>query len=163
MNNQAYIFIIFIINGIIIGFLFDCFRIIRKSFKTSDMITYIEDILFWIIAGITTLYFIFIYNNGEIRFYIFLGILIGILFYMLTISKFIIKISVSIISFLKDIVTKAVNILVYPIKILFRIFRKTLLRPISFIFINIRTLFTKSRLNLVNLQKKCKNLQKQSK
>ena len=35
MNNQAYTFIIFIINGIIIGFLFDCFRIIRKSFKTE--------------------------------------------------------------------------------------------------------------------------------
>lgn len=65
MNNQAYTFIIFIINGIIIGFLFDCFRIIRKSFKTSDIITYIEDILFWIIAGITTLYFIFIYNNRR--------------------------------------------------------------------------------------------------
>lgn len=65
MNNQAYTFIIFVINGIIIGFLFDCFRIIRKSFKTSDIITYIEDILFWIIAGITTLYFIFIYNNRR--------------------------------------------------------------------------------------------------
>lgn len=65
MNNQAYTFIIFIINGIIIGLLFDCFRIIRKSFKTSDMITYIEDILFWIIAGIITLYFIFIYNNRR--------------------------------------------------------------------------------------------------
>jgi len=65
MNNQAYTFIIFIINGIINGILFDCFRIARKSFKTSDVITYVEDILFWIIAGIITLYFIFVFNNRR--------------------------------------------------------------------------------------------------
>lgn len=65
MANQAYIFIVFIINGILIGILFDCFRILRKSFKTSDLITYIEDILFWVIAGIVTLYFIFYYNNRR--------------------------------------------------------------------------------------------------
>lgn len=65
MTNQAYTFIVFILNGIIIGILFDCFRILRKSFKTSDIITYIEDILFWIIAGIITLYFIFCYNNRR--------------------------------------------------------------------------------------------------
>ncbi|MCI8482033.1 MAG: hypothetical protein HFJ27_02915 [Clostridia bacterium] len=63
MNHQAYIFVIFILNGLIIGVLFDCFRILRKSFKTSDMITYIEDIFFWILAGIVTLYFIFSYNH----------------------------------------------------------------------------------------------------
>ncbi|MBO5478942.1 MAG: spore cortex biosynthesis protein YabQ [Clostridia bacterium] len=71
MNNQAYTFLVFIINGIIIGFLFDCFRILRKSFKTSDIITYIEDILFWIITGIVTLYFIFFYNNRRNTFLYF--------------------------------------------------------------------------------------------
>ncbi len=48
-----------------IGLLFDCFRVLRKSFKTSDFVTYIEDIFFWIIAGMITLYFIFIYNNRR--------------------------------------------------------------------------------------------------
>ena len=43
-SNQAYLFLIFTINGILIGFLFDIFRILRKSFKTNDLITYIEDI-----------------------------------------------------------------------------------------------------------------------
>ena len=52
VTNQAYLFCIFIINGIIIGILFDFFRILRKTFKTSDLITYIEDSLFWILTGI---------------------------------------------------------------------------------------------------------------
>ena len=46
VENQAYLFLIFIINGIVIGLLFDIFRILRKSFKTSDIITYVQDILF---------------------------------------------------------------------------------------------------------------------
>lgn len=33
MNNQAYLFVIFIINGALVGFLFDIFRIIRKRLK----------------------------------------------------------------------------------------------------------------------------------
>ena len=41
--NQANLFLIFTINGILIGLLFDIFRILRKSFKTPDIITYIED------------------------------------------------------------------------------------------------------------------------
>lgn len=71
MNNQAYAFMMFIVNGIIIGILFDCFRILRQSFKTSDMVTYVEDILFWILTGITTLYFIFSYNNRTNTFICF--------------------------------------------------------------------------------------------
>ena len=57
--NQASLFLIFVINGIIIGLVFDIFRILRKSFKTSDIITTIEDILFWIITGIIILYSIY--------------------------------------------------------------------------------------------------------
>ena len=71
VTNQAYLFCIFIINGIIIGILFDFFRILRKTFKTSDLITYIEDSLFWILTGIIILYSIFVFNNGEIRFLYF--------------------------------------------------------------------------------------------
>ena len=56
--NQSYVFIIFIINGLIIGILFDLFRILRKSFKTTNTITYIEDILFWLL----TRFFINLFN-----------------------------------------------------------------------------------------------------
>lgn len=80
--NQAYIFLIFVLNGILIGFLFDIFRILRLSFKTKDFVTYIEDIIFWILTGGIILYSIFIFSNGEIRFYMFLGLIIGIVLYM---------------------------------------------------------------------------------
>ena len=62
--NQANLFLIFTINGILIGLLFDIFRILRKSFKTSDIITYCEDLLFWILTGLLLLYSIFTFNAG---------------------------------------------------------------------------------------------------
>lgn len=101
ITNQAFLFLIFTLDGLIIGLLFDFFRILRKSFKTPNFVTYIEDILFWILTGFLVLYSIFTFNNGEIRFFIFLGIGIGIILYMLIFSNFIIKINVTIIGILK--------------------------------------------------------------
>ncbi len=96
IQSQAYIFIMFILNGIIVGLLFDIFRIIRKTFKTSDFVTYIEDSIFWIMSGVFTLYFIFTFNSGEIRLYIFLGILLGIVLYILLISKYFVRVNTAI-------------------------------------------------------------------
>lgn len=154
MVNQAYLFIVFIINGVLIGILFDLFRILRKSFKTSDFITYIEDITFWVLAGFLTLYFIFNFNNGEIRFYILLGIVLGIITYIITFSKYIIKFSVKIVSFIKCIISKINQIIIYPLKFIINILKKVLFRPISFICINIRKIFTNSKFSISNFIKK---------
>ena len=91
MSNQAYVFLIFILNGLIIGIFFDIFRILRKSFKTSDFRTNLQDILFWIITGSILLFSIFKFNNGELRAYIFLGVFLGVAMYMLLFSKTFIK------------------------------------------------------------------------
>ena len=140
--NQVYLFFIFIANGVLIGILFDFFRILRKSFKTSDIVTYIEDFLFWILTGFSILYFMFVFNNGEIRLFMFLGIAVGITLYMLIFSSFLIKINVTIITFLKKVISKIIGIILIPFKFIKRLFFK----PISFIFINIR----KSSTNLYN-------------
>ena len=138
IENQAYLFGIFVINGIVIGLLFDFFRILRKSFKTNDFITYIEDILFWILAGIILLYSIFIFNNGEIRLFMFLAVLLGIIIYILSISSYIIKINVKIINCIKFIIIKIWNIISIPFTYIIKILRKLSFRPISFIIINIK-------------------------
>ena len=103
MSNQAYVFLIFILNGLIIGILFDIFRILRKSFKTSDFRTNLQDILFWIITGSILLFSIFKFNNGELRAYIFLGVFLGVAMYMLLFSKTFIKINVFIVNCIKTI------------------------------------------------------------
>lgn len=144
-NNfeQMHSFLLFMLTGIMISILFDLFRISRKIFHTSDIITYIEDALFWIVSGILTLYSIFIFNNGELRFYIFIGIFVGIILYMVFISKYFIKINVMIISFIKRIISKIVNLILIPIKFAFSTIKKIIFKPFSFICINLRKFVTK--------------------
>lgn len=126
VTNQAYLFLIFIINGIIIGVLFDFFRILRKTIKTKDAITYIQDILFWILTGFIVLYSTFTFNNGEIRIFMFIAILIGVIFYMTLISSYVIKVNVTIINFIKNIIQKIFNILITPTENFIKILQKNL-------------------------------------
>lgn len=159
-TNQAYNFFIFMINGCGIGIIFDIFRILRKAFKTSDLITYIEDILFWILSGILTLYTITMFNDGEIRLYIFVAIIIGAFLYILTISKFIIKASVFIINFIKSVLGKIIFIITYPIKLLYNVIRKIFLKPINFICINIKKILSKPVKNIQKTKNRIKNYKK---
>lgn len=109
---------IFILNGAIIGIIFDIFRILRQSFKTPNIITYIEDVLFWLIATFSVIYSLFVFNNGEIRGYLFIGLFLGVVLYLLFFSKIIIKISVKIIIFVKQLIYNLLKIVINPLKIL---------------------------------------------
>lgn len=135
--SQLYLFSIFILTGFLIGIIFDIFRVLRKSFKTPDLITYIQDILFWILVGILVLYSIFTFNNGELRIFIFIAIFIGFLLYLLLFSKTFILINVSTIMFIKKIITFILKIILFPFKQL----KKIIIKPVSFITINIRKFF----------------------
>ena len=143
ITNQAYLFLIFVINGLLIGLLFDMFRILRISFKTKDLVTYIEDIIFWILTGIIVLYSIFAFNNGEIRFFMFFAIVIGVVLYMTLFSNYVIKSSVHIIKILKNIFGFIYKIVKIPFVYLGKIIKKIFFKPISFITINIRKSSTK--------------------
>lgn len=124
VQNQTYLFLVFTITGIIIGLLFDFFRILRKSFKTTDLVTCIEDILFWILTGVIILYNIWYFNNGEIRLFMLLGIIIGVIIYLLTLSNIIRKIFIIFMTFFKNLIRKILKILVVPFKPLLLIYKK---------------------------------------
>lgn len=124
--NQAYLFLIFILNGLFIGIIFDIFRILRRSFETPNLVTYIEDCIFWILSAMSFLYTLFVFNNGEIRGYMFIGLLLGIAVYMLFFSKTIVKVSVKIITFFKEALYKIFKIIIYPVKIIFEAIKKAI-------------------------------------
>ena len=110
-QNQAYLFLVFSLTGVAIGILFDFFRILRRSIKTSNLVTYIQDILFWILTGIIVLNSIWYFNNGELRIFVFLGLIIGLLIYMTTLSSIIVKIFTKLLVIL-------INILKVPFKMI---------------------------------------------
>ena len=153
MQNQVYVFIAFILNGFLIGIIFDCFRILRKSFKTPDFVTYIEDILFGIITGLLILYSILKFNNGELRLFLFIGIFLGLLLYLLVFSKVFIKTSVFIISTIKKIIN---YIIIIPIKFIYKLIRKIFFKPIVVICFSIKNWVKKIKFTEIKINKKKK-------
>ena len=155
VENQAYLFLVFSLTGIFIGCLFDMFRVLRKLFKTSDLITSIEDIIFWILTGIIILYVVWYFNDGEIRLYMLFGLIIGITIYALTISNIFLKILFNVFNKLKNIIVLFLNIM------------KSILNPfLSFfskIFNNILKIlikFIKKIKKILNLSNKRGNVEK---
>lgn len=133
VQNQAYLFLFFSLTGVEIGILFDFFRILRRTIKTGNIVTYIQDILFWILTGILVLYNIWYFNNGEIRVYMFLGIIIGTLIYMSTLSNIFVKLFTKILSTI-------IKVLEIPFKTIITIFRKIITAMLSFFTKNAKKL-----------------------
>ena len=63
----------------------------------------------------------------------FIAILIGVIFYMTLISSYIIKINVTIINFIKNIIQKIFNILITPFKWIYKFVKRILYKPLSFV------------------------------
>lgn len=136
--EQTQVFIIFVIVGIIISFLFDIFRILRKVYKFSNMLIYMQDILFWLLTGIIILQAIFKFNSGDIRIFLFLGIFVGVFIYISLFSIYVIKIGSFILKLINTLIRKLINVFKVPIcKILdfmikyYRNLRKNVLKKLK--------------------------------
>lgn len=141
-------FVLGIFLGAGIGLTYDAFRILRKAIKTSDFFVFIEDVLFFILAGTTTFNFLLETNMGKIRFYILFAELIGMLIYFNTISKIIMGVSNQIIIIVKSIIRLIKKIILLPLlRLLIRIIY-ILSIPIIYIYNIVNKLIKKHKFSL---------------
>ena len=81
VSNQAYVFLSCVLGGMIIAFVYDIFRVRRKAIKSGNLIVYFEDFIYWIIVALVLFAVVYRSNEGEIRGYLILGVIIGIILY----------------------------------------------------------------------------------
>lgn len=122
--SQEQIFMLFFVIGLIIGIIFDFFRAIRKNFKSSDLLTLLEDIAFLSLVSVLIIFSIIRINGGEVRFYLFLGIFFGILLYSLTISNLCVIIFNVIVRICKNILQFPFEVFVKVLKLSKRVLKK---------------------------------------
>jgi len=77
--------------GILLGGLFDCYRVLRGTFKPKVLVTWFTDLLYWLIATAVVFIALVFSNWGELRFYVFIGILGGLVLYYNWLSLYIIR------------------------------------------------------------------------
>lgn len=123
--KQAFIYLYSVGGGIIFGFLYDVLRISRRSIKHSKVIVAIQDITYWLIVSVGVLLLVYHINEGEVRAYIVVGILCGSVLYFIIFSRAILFITVPIVSFVIKVASIMFRVLIWPLKILRRILRKS--------------------------------------
>ncbi|TCK87860.1 spore cortex biosynthesis protein YabQ [Natranaerovirga hydrolytica] len=117
---QSQVFLVAIGTGIVIGLFYDCIRIFRRIIKHSNFVINIEDMLFWIISSMILFITLFKQNNGIIRGYIIIGVIIGLMTYFSLFSKMLVTYVAKLINFILSILKKIITILFRPFTTILR-------------------------------------------
>ncbi len=75
--NQGFEFLWAVYGGVVIGLLYDFFRILRLTFKMGRVLVAVLDILFWLIAAAIVTLVIIVMNGGTIRLFAIAGCILG--------------------------------------------------------------------------------------
>lgn len=121
---QLYVFLSVFYGGLIIGFIYDIYRIFRYYLKPKKIATVLGDFIFWIVVVIVTFYMLIKSNFGEIRGYVFVGILLGVYLYLKILSNFVYPLLIKILKALYVFFNKIFYVLLYPLNLI-----KKLLMP----------------------------------
>ena len=73
--------------GFLAGILFDFYRVIRGLWKPRQLGTFLGDLIFWVIMTVLVFTLLLIGNWADLRIYVFLGIFLGLYFYINKFSK----------------------------------------------------------------------------
>lgn len=146
--TQIEYFMSTIIAGFIVGIMFDIYRVFRGINPPNKIIAAISDILFWILQSLIVFVFLIVTNNGDLRYYTIIGILIGLIFYFKIMSRLIQVILIRIIMFASKIFSIIKNIVLIPFKLTLYIFNH----------IKFNTKKIVHRIHRKNLKKKTTNM-----
>ncbi len=116
VSQQALLFLKSIQIGIMFAVIYDVVRIIRKLFKHVDWLVQVEDLLYWLGCIVLGFLLLYMHNFAEIRIYVFMGMILGAVLYLMTVSVVVMQIATYIIDTLKKILTKVIHILAIPLR-----------------------------------------------
>ena len=119
MPDQAWLFLTTVGVGAGVGLFYDFFRVLRKTAPHGKIAVQIEDILFWVAVTVVIFYYLLHRNFGEIRVFVLLGIGIGAVLYLATVSFWVVKCAVLVVEYLKKVIAAIFNIIALPFRFLF--------------------------------------------
>lgn len=125
--GELELFGICLVVGIVIGFLYDGFRILRLLFVHRDILVDLEDLCFWILTTWLVFRTLFVYNEGALRGYAFMGMIVGFIGYLFTLSRLLIGLIKRIVPYWN----RGKELLKKPLRGFLKVSRKTLKNMIS--------------------------------
>lgn len=90
--DEMQLFLVCLLLGGLLALVYDGLRILRLLFRHRDWLVDIEDLMYWIFTAWMVFRTLFYYNQGMLRGYAFLGMLVGVLVYSVTLSSLLLRI-----------------------------------------------------------------------
>lgn len=100
--------------GILLFFAYDVLRIFRNVFRHAKIVIAIEDIGFWITSGILIFRMMYKMNNGTIRWYAVVAIVVSMKLYQVLASHFVVSLGSDVLLFIKKWIIRFVRWLISP-------------------------------------------------
>ena len=88
IRYEAWLLLLSLIVGSWLMMVYDLLRVLRLMIKHSSFIRGMEDFLFWIFAGAVTFMLLYEQNDGGLRLYAIVGVLLGMVLYDKIVSHF---------------------------------------------------------------------------
>ncbi len=123
LSHQANLFLTSVLLGVYLFCFYDFFRALRKVKRYKNIQVHIQDLLFVLITTVYGFYTYLYKSNGEIRFYYFIGMTIGGIIYLSTISKYVVLVFTKIMIFIRKVVRRFIKIALIPVKIIYKVTR----------------------------------------
>lgn len=113
--NQVLVFLLSIILGALLGVFYDFICVIKLTLSYSKLYECILDIIYFCLISVFTFLFVIAFNFGKIRFYIIIGVFIGLFAYHKIIGLRIVKLIRRIILFFQSVFLKIKKVFFVPI------------------------------------------------
>ncbi|MCL2203182.1 MAG: spore cortex biosynthesis protein YabQ [Defluviitaleaceae bacterium] len=119
MPEQAWLFLTTVLVGVAVGLFYDFFRVLRRTSPHGRLAVQLEDLLFWLAVTVLVFYYMLHRNYGEIRVFVLLGMGCGAALYFATVSRYVVKISVAIVQYLKKVIAAVIRVVLFPLRLIF--------------------------------------------
>ncbi len=120
ISHQTVSFLQSLLLGGALGLLYDGFRILRLIIPSGKVISFFEDIVYFLLCGFISFAFLLAVNNGVIRAYLLAGELLGAALYYFTLGKCIYRIADKIIALVRKFLALLYRVFLSPFVRLFR-------------------------------------------
>lgn len=116
MNHELLLFFCSMGTGICLLFVYDWIRILRKLFPHSSTVVSVVDFSYWIAGGIYIFSMMYRKNDGIIRSYAILGVLLGMTLYRVVFSEVFVNSLVKLLKIPIEFVKTIVKRLIFAVR-----------------------------------------------
>ena len=122
---QFYTMLIMWGGGLALGVIFDIYRVLSRRFRAPRWLIPVLDLVYWLTGAVAVFRLLYMSNQGQVRLYIFVGLLAGAIVYFSFISNYVVRglhLSITIMERLLNGILKVVEwILIKPILLIYRL------------------------------------------